>query len=219
MPDPQIIFNPTVGKYDVESDVGPSYGTQRQEAANAFTQILANNPQAFAVVGDFWAQYQDFPGADELAERLKKGLPPQYQGPNPQVMQVQQAAQQHAQMAQGLLKQADAEIARLQAHNVRLKEQAADKQSELVVDEYKAETDRMKAVGSIDPLALQMIVRKMVAEMLHTDMVPAIAHHGMMEQALQGNVQAAQPQQPTNGNGTNGSGQGPGQAGQQAPVQ
>jgi hypothetical protein len=207
MPDPQIIFNPTVGKYDVESDVGPSYGTQRQEAANAFTQILANNPAAFQVVGDFWAQYQDFPGADELAERLKKGLPPQYQGPNPQVMQVQQAAQQHAQMAQGLLKQADAEIARLQAHNVRLKEQAADKQSELVVDEYKAETDRMKAVGSIDPLALQMIVRKMVAEMLHTDMVPAIAHHGMMEQALQGNVQAAQPQQPMDpmaGNGGNG---------------
>jgi hypothetical protein len=85
-----------------------------------------------------------------------------------------------------------------------------------VVDEYKAETDRLKAVGSIDPLALQMIVRKMVAEMLHTDMVPAIAHHGMMEEALQGNVQAAQPQQPTNGIGTNGNGQGNGSVGQPA---
>jgi hypothetical protein len=205
MPDPRVIFNPNVGRYDVEADVGPSFGTQRQEAANAFTQILSNNPQAFAVVGDFWAQYQDFPGADELAERLKRGLPPQYKpGPDPQVMQLQQAGQQMQQQAQKLLQQADAEIAGLKAENVRLKEKGDEKQSELVIDEYKAETDRLKAVGSIDPNALQLIVRKMVAEMMGTDMIPAIQHHGMMEQALQGNVQAAQPPEPTDGSGTNG---------------
>ena len=85
-PDPCIIFNPTVGAYNVEADVGPAYGTQRQEAANAFAQIMAQNPAAFQVVGDFWATNSDFPGADELADRLKRGLPPQYKsGPDPQV--------------------------------------------------------------------------------------------------------------------------------------
>jgi len=190
MPDPRIIFNPNVGRYDVEADVGPSFGTQRQEAANAFTRILEQNPAAFAVVGDFWAKYQDFPGADELAERLKRGLPPQYRpGPDPQLQQVVQAGQQMQQQAQQLLRQADAEIARLKADNVRLKEQALEKHGELVVDEYKAETERLKAVGSIDPAALQVIVRRMVAEMMQTDLPGWIQHHGAMESALQANAQ------------------------------
>ena len=204
MPDPRIIFNPTVGRYDVEADVGPSFGTQRQEAANAFTQILANNPQAFAVVGDFWAKYQDFPGADELAERLARGLPPQYKpGPDPQVVQMQQQMQQFMAQGQQLARQADAEIARLKADNVRLKEQAMEKHGELVVDEYRAETERLKAVGGIDPLALQVIVRRMVTDMLATDLPGHIAQHGALEAALQSNVAAGQQQlQPANGDGT-----------------
>jgi hypothetical protein len=113
-PDPAIIFNPNVGTYDVEADVGPAYGTQRQEAANAFSQIMQQNPAAFQIVGDFWAANSDFPNADELAERLKRGLPPQYKaGPDPQVMAVTQQAQQMQQQAQGLLQKADAEIASL----------------------------------------------------------------------------------------------------------
>jgi hypothetical protein len=199
-PDPRVIFNPNVGRYDVEADVGPSFGTQRQEAANAFTQILTNNPQAFAVVGDFWAQYQDFPGADELAERLKRGLPPQYKpGPDPQVMQLQQAGQQMQQQAKQLLQQADAEIAGLKAENVRLKEKGDEKQGELEIKEYSAQTDRLKAVGGIDPNALQVIVRQMVSQMLQQDLPGWIEHHGQMEQALQSNIQSAQPQEPTDG--------------------
>jgi hypothetical protein len=50
--------------------------------------------------------------------------------------------------------------------------------------------------------------------MLQDNMPGWIAHHGAMEQALQANVQAAQPQQPTDGNG--GNGQAP--EGQMAPI-
>ena len=106
-PDPRIIFNPNVGTYDVEADVGPAYGTQRREAANAFSQIMQQNPAAFQVVGDFWAQNSDFPGADQLADRLKRGLPPQYKpGPDPQVQAVSQQAQPAMQHAQTLLAEA-----------------------------------------------------------------------------------------------------------------
>ena len=72
----------------------------------------AQNPAAFQVLGDFWAENSDFPGADELADRLKRGLPPQYRaGPDPQVAAVTQQAQQMQQQAQGLLQKADAQIA------------------------------------------------------------------------------------------------------------
>lgn len=222
LPDPRIIFNPTVGRYDVEADVGPTFGTQRQEAANAFTQILAQNPAAFQVVGDFWAKYQDFPGAEELAERLKRGLPPQYKpGPDPQVIQMQQAGQKMAAQAQQMLQQADAEIAHLKADLALLRERKTaelqQQQGELVIDEYKAETDRLKVVAGADPLALQVIVRRMVTEMLQENLPAWVQHHGDMEQLLQQNVQAAQPQPPMNGGGGgngNGAGNGGGNGGQ-----
>jgi hypothetical protein len=123
---------------------------------------------------------------------------------------MQQAGQQMQQQAQQLLRQADAEIARLKADNVRLKEQATEKQGELVIDEYKAETDRLKVVAGADPMALQVIVRRMVADLLQENLPGWVAHHGALEQQLQANIQAAQPQPAGNGmaNG-NGNGQQP----------
>jgi hypothetical protein len=122
------------------------------------------------------------------------------------MIKLQQAGQQMQRQAQQLLQQADAEIARLKADNVRLKERGDEKQGELVIDEYKAETERLKAVGNVDPLALQLIVRRMVSDMLQTDLPGWITHHGQMEQALQANVQAAQPQPPPQGGNGGGNG-------------
>jgi hypothetical protein len=188
-PDPSVIFNPNIGQYDVEADVGPSYGTQRQEAANAFSQIMQQNPAAFQIVGDFWATNSDFPGADELADRLKRGLPPQYKsGPDPQVQAVTQQAQQMQQQAQGLLQKADAEIAGLKAQLVHAQEQAKDKGAELAIKDYSAETDRLKVVGGIDPMALQVIVRQLVADMLQTELHPVLQQHAQQESELQGMV-------------------------------
>jgi hypothetical protein len=196
-PDPTVIFNPNVGTYDVEADVGPSYGTQRQEAANAFSQIMQQNPAAFQVVGDFWATNSDFPGADELADRLKRGLPPQYKaGPDPQVQAVTQQAQQMQQQAQGLLQKADAEIAMLKAQLVHAQESAKDKSQEIAIKDYEAETNRLKAVGGIDPLSLQVVVRQMVQDMLQTELHPVLQQHAANESELQ---QTLAPPVPVNG--------------------
>ena len=208
-PDPSIIFNPTVGTYDCESDVGPSYGTQRQESANAFAQIMAQNPAAFQIVGDFWAANSDFPGADELADRLKRGLPPQYKaGPDPQVMQVQQQAQQMQQQAHQLLGQADQEIADLKQQLQSMQVQLKDKSADIAVKDYSAETDRLKVVGGIDPMSLQIIIRDLVSDMLDTKLAPILHGHAELEGALQAKVnaqpmngEAAPPAQPTNGAG------------------
>src|SRR5580765_261348 len=199
-PDPTVIFNPQIGQYDVEADVGPSYGTQRQEAANAFSTIMAQNPAAFQIVGDFWATNSDFPGADELADRLKRGLPTQYKaGPDPQVMAVTQQAQQMQQQAQGLLQKADAEIASLKAQIVHQQEMLKDKAGEIERKDYEAESDRLKAVGGIDPLSLQVIVRHMVSDMLQTELHPVLQQHAAREGALQTAAQPVPPPQPVNG--------------------
>jgi hypothetical protein len=196
LPDPTVIFNPQVGAYDVEADVGPSYGTQRQEAANAFSQIMQQNPAAFQIVGDFWAANSDFPGADELADRLKRGLPPQYKpGPDPQVQAVTQQAQQAQQHAQQLLQQADAEIARLKAQIAHDQEAAKDKSQELEIKNYDSETKRLQALGSVDPMLVQMIARQLWENMQQTSIIPHIQNHAELEQSLQ-------PPQPMNG--TNG---------------
>jgi hypothetical protein len=216
-PDPTIIFNPNVGLYDVEADVGPSYGTQRQEAANAFSQIMAQNPAAFQIVGDFWAKNSDFPGADELADRLKRGLPPMYKAdaPDPQVVAITQQAQQTQQHAQQLLGQADQEIQTLKQQVAVLQAQAKDKSAEIAVKDYSAETDRLKAVGSIDPLSLQIIVRQMVQDMLQTELEPALHAHAEMEGQL---AQRMAPPQPMNGEGAP-NGQAPAPAQPPGPMQ
>lgn len=184
--DVRVIFNPQVGRYDVEADVMPQYATQRQEAANAFSQIMAQNPAAFQIIGDFWAQNSDFPGADKLAERLRRGLPPQFKaGPDPQVQQLQQAAQQMHQQAQQMLQQADAEIASLKAQVVHQAELLKGKADELEIRNYSAETDRLKALGTVDPMLVQMIARQLWENMQQTSITPHIQSHAELEQSLQ----------------------------------
>jgi hypothetical protein len=199
-PDPSVIFNPTVGAYDVEADVGPAYGTQRQEAFNAFSQLIQQNPQAFQVVGDFWADNADFPGADELADRLKRGLPPQYRaGPDPQVQHITQVASQLAQKA-------DAEIASLKDQLAQHQAKLDDKSEDLKVKDYAAETDRLKVVGGIDPMALQIVVRQLIRDMMQTDIVPMLQNHASLESGLQATMA---PPAPANGGNSSAAPAGP----------
>jgi len=71
------IYDPNVGKYDVVVSIGPSYSTQRQEAADNMFSIMQTSPDIAKLTADLLFQYQDFPGADKIAERIRKTLPPQ----------------------------------------------------------------------------------------------------------------------------------------------
>jgi hypothetical protein len=203
----QTVFNPKIGRYAVVADVGPAYATKRQEAFNAFSQMLAQNASALPIVGDFWARNADFPGSDELAARLKQGLPPQYKAdtPDPMVAKLNQALQQTTQNAQQTLQKADAQIAMLQGEVTRLQErlkekgdEIAIKQQQVVIDDYRAESDRLKAVGAIDPVALQMVVRQMVADMVGTNLLhPQLLGHAQDQAQIQQTLQP--PPQPDDG--------------------
>lgn len=72
----QKIFALGAGKYDVTVETGPSYATKRQEALASMIDLTRSYPQVAQVAGDLMVKNMDWPGAQEIAERLKKTLPP-----------------------------------------------------------------------------------------------------------------------------------------------
>ena len=116
----RAIFNPNVGTYDVEADMGPDFATRRQEAENAFTQLMAANKDLTLVIADIAVKNMDFPGADELAARLKRMVPPQALGtmPSPQLQQqIQELTKQNTHLMSVV-----SELTKLNAENaIKLK--------------------------------------------------------------------------------------------------
>ena len=108
-------FNLTAGRYDVTVDIGPSYATQREEAADSIMEFMRAMPQAAQVAGDLVAKNMDWPDADEISKRLKLLMPPEIlANENPQFKAAMQQKDQQLQMMQGQLQQAMQAIQQLQ---------------------------------------------------------------------------------------------------------
>lgn len=71
-----LIYNLGVGTYDVTIDTGPSYATRRQEGAAAMLDLSKSIPQIGQAAPDLVVKSLDVPGAQDMAERLRKTLPP-----------------------------------------------------------------------------------------------------------------------------------------------
>ena len=142
------IYNPSVGKYDVVVTTGPSYLTKRQEAMDAMSQILQGSPQLWAVAGDLFVKNMDWPGAEELAARLRKTIDPKLledqddpalQAANQQIQVLMQEMQAMQQMLQNVSQSMEAQ--KLSIDTFRAK---ADSE----IKAYEAETRRLQAVQS-----------------------------------------------------------------------
>lgn len=96
------VYDLTAGKYDLIVNTGPSFTSRREEAAIQMTDMIRANPQIAPLITDLIAKNMDWPGADEIAKRLQKMLPPQIQGDqiSPQFKQQMQTLQQQLQMLQ-----------------------------------------------------------------------------------------------------------------------
>lgn len=69
-------YNLSAGKYDVIVETGPTFATRRQEAAQSMMEISSRNPKIMDIAGDLMVKNMDWPGAQEISDRLKKMLPP-----------------------------------------------------------------------------------------------------------------------------------------------
>jgi hypothetical protein len=174
------IYNPSVGYYDVVATTGPGYMTKRQEAMEAMAQILQGNPQLWAVAGDLFVKNMDWPGAQELAERLAKTIDPKLLSTNDEDPALQAAQQQIQAMGQEM------EGMHTMLQNVSKSMEAQDmerKNFEADIKAYQAETQRISTVqGSMSAEQIQDIVMGTIAAALDTgDLVGSELQREQME--------------------------------------
>lgn len=158
------IYNPGIGKYDVAVTTGPSYMTKRQEAAEAQAQLLQANPELWRIAGDLFVKNLDWPGAEELAKRLAKIVPPELKDEDdtsPEMAQAKQVIdqlQQQVQSMQSMLENVGKSIEYQKAANDHMKNE---------IEIYRAETERAKALApAMNPENIQALVVKTLQETL-----------------------------------------------------
>ena len=128
------IYSLSAGKYDLTVQTGPSFTTRRQEAAAQMQELFRAYPPAAEVIGDLFVKAQDWPMADEIAERLKGLYDQRFGGGQQEPGQPQPAPPDPAAMAKAQVDQFKAQT------------EATLAQEKNQIDAFNAETARMKAV-------------------------------------------------------------------------
>lgn len=146
----RVILNDlSAGRFDIRVSIGPNYATKRFEAAANMLDLLKAFPQAAPLISDLIVKNMDWPGADEIAKRLKATVPPNIlhdpedpkspQPPDPSqdpMFQVQMAKEQ----AEIALK--EAQVIKTQMEAAKLQAEGAPPQviEPQVVDPYQQMT-------------------------------------------------------------------------------
>lgn len=149
----KVLNDITVGRYDVRVAVGPSFTTRRIEAAETMMEFVRNVPAAGEAIMDLVAKSMDWPGSEEIAERLRRMVPPNLldseddDGEGFTPTQMEQAVME----AVGNLKQ-------------QFEQSVANREVE--VKEFEAQTDRLAKLADKMPDEGQLrdMVGKMIAE-------------------------------------------------------
>lgn len=141
----KVLHDLSVGQYDVTVSAGPSFTTRREEAAIGMIEFVRSVPDAAPFIVDKIAAAQDWPGADEVAERMKVLIPGQNQ---PQIPPEVQEALQQGQMAMQELQM--------------IKTDKSLEERKLDIEQFNAETNRMKV--EVDEKRLEVDKIKAVAE-------------------------------------------------------
>jgi hypothetical protein len=146
------------GSYDVNIDVGPSYSTQREVAAERLGELGRVLPQELLpMIADLWIGSLDIPNSEELAARLKTIVPPEAlaatKDKNPQTAiaalqnQLQQATQalqqqqQQLQEAQQIAEVSKQQLVLTEQRNATLETRLADKAQDNQLEAQKNQRD------------------------------------------------------------------------------
>ena len=174
------IYNPSVGVYDVVATTGPGYMTKRQEAMDAMGQILQGNPELWKVAGDLFVKNMDWPGAQEMSERLAKTIDPKLLAVDDEDPALA-AAQQQIQAMSGEM---DAMHQMLQNVGKSIEMQDLERKDfEAQIKLYDAETKRAVALAAaMSPEQIQDIVLGTVHGMMtNGDLVNAMQRDTAMD--------------------------------------
>lgn len=138
------VYDLTVGTYNVSVSAGPSFTTRRQETQDLMMKVMQTNPQLVQVMGDLFFKYSDMPGADVIAARLKKTIPPQLTAGEDDKEQIPPHAQQQMMQMEQQIKQDQAKLQAMQGEMVKIHQQNIElnlanqnKQGELKIKEQE----------------------------------------------------------------------------------
>jgi len=145
----ELVLNPKIGKYSVYADVGPGYATKREEAWNAFNNILTQAPQLTGIIGDLLMLAGDFPHSEEAAERMRRLVPKEALGTGPSPQEA--ALQQQLQQVQGI-------VAQLTEENATLRIASRGRDEANLVNAYKGQTERLKTLSELIQIPQDVLV-------------------------------------------------------------
>lgn len=209
-------YDLTSGKYDVVVTMGRAFATKRMESFDMFQSLVQAAPQLLPTFGDVMFKNSDTAGADIVAERFRKMLPPNLQDDDgehvpPQAQaQIQQlgqhlqavnaAAQEYEKQIQQLEFEKQAKVIELQG---KLQQIAAQKDADLALEDKKLQTQI--AIAEIETKAQilserEAALRDLEAQFHSQAHAVALqaqgAQHAQMAQAQQAaNAQDIQQQQ------------------------
>ncbi len=187
----EVLNDMTVGTYDVTVSTGPSYSTQREEAAEAMVAMAGDFPKLMEVAGDLVVESMDFPGADKIAARLKKTMPADLTkddkegedaGPPPLPPEIEQ----HIQQADQMIEQLEAELQKAQAGIQKAEIDAASRE----------EVARINAEGRNDAAEIKGYIDLLIQKLQPPPVVAAKALDTGASESRTEASQAPEPAQP-----------------------
>jgi hypothetical protein len=144
-----VLYDLTAGEYDVIVDTSVSYETKRLESMDILSRFVQSYPPAAQVIGDLLAKNLDIPEASEMAERLKRTIPPNLlSDPNEQGIDEAQVREivQDLEKLQGQLQASETEKQALHQMLQKMQQQLESKEQ---AEQIKADSAIIKADAEI----------------------------------------------------------------------
>lgn len=179
-----------------------AFDTKRSESFDTMQQVLQASPDLIHVIGDIFFMNSDLAGADQIAERLHKMLPPQLQDQAEEMPPQAQAAVAQAQQQAQLAMQAHAQLqmekdAKVVEHHGKMQELTLKFQNDMALEDKKLETQL--AVAEINTKAqninervsfVEDMVKQLHAQAHESAMAAQQAAHGQVSMDQQGQQQS-----------------------------
>jgi hypothetical protein len=173
-----VLYSLDTGRYDVTVDTGPSYQTKRQEAAASMMDFSRAVPEVAKFCSDLIAKNMDWPGAQDIADRLRKTLPPGL-ADDPKSQQIPPQAQAQMQQMHLMIQQLSAHLNK-QTQIVEQKAIERDMlQMELTskqqIEAMRLRTEAEIALGKLDSQNSIALLKHQIAELMQREKLNAQA--------------------------------------------
>jgi hypothetical protein len=159
----QKIYDVGTGIYDVTVSTGLSYQSKRQEAVASMMGLVQAYPTIMGLVGDLLVRQMDWPYAQEIADRLKKSLPPNLQEP-PDDQDPAAVAQTLRQQLQVMMQQHEALVGELNQISEVVRTKKLELESRERIGALQVQAQLMMAEAKIQGEAGLAMLKAMIAD-------------------------------------------------------